>query len=102
MLTLWHTHVQPIHNKSRAHNNNKYKAFTINLKPKCCPWGTPRCPRSCLLLVVAVLQTTLNINMLGANNADDDDDNDGAAADAAAAAVAADSRRREQKQQQHH
>lgn len=36
--------------------------------------------------------TTLNINMLGANNADDDDDNDGAnAADAAAAA--ADSKR---------
>lgn len=33
------THSQQItHNNNN--NNNEYKAFTINLKPKCCPWGT--------------------------------------------------------------
>lgn len=95
-----HTHVQPIHNKSRTTTTTT----TTSTRHSQLTWSQNvvlgeqrRCARSCLLHVVAVLQTTLNINMLGANNADDDDDNDGAAADAAAPP---DSKRRDREQEQ--
>lgn len=85
--THTHTHTRTsIHNKSRKPS----KAFTINLKPKCYPWGRI-VVAAAVVVFVCQRQTTLNINMPWANNnaapaatADDDDDNNGArAADAA-------------------
>lgn len=97
-------HTRATHSQQITHNNNNNNEY--HTRHSQLTWSQNvvlgeqrRCARSCLLHVVAVLQTTLNINMLGANNADDDDDNDGAAADAAPAAAAADSRRRDREQE---
>lgn len=94
-------HTRATHSQQITHNNNNNEYHTRHSQ---LTWSQNvvlgeqrRCARSCLLHVVAVLQTTLNINMLGANNADDDDDNDGAAADAAAPP---DSKRRDREQEQ--